>query len=132
MANLKAAAFAVQARSLPGAEARYWKDTLVAYLYILPATVILVTFHFFPIFYAFYISLFNWGLIQGSYAGANNYIKAVTSEDFWHALNVTVYYVLGAVPLSLGVGLLVAYLLFQKIRGRSFYRTFYSVLRCRW
>ena len=125
MAQLKAAAFVGQARSLRGAKARYWKDTLVAYLYILPATVILVTFHFFPIFYAFYISLFNWGLIQGSFAGANNYIKAVTSEDFWHALNVTVYYVLGAVPLSLGVGLLVAYLLFQKIRGRSFYRTFY-------
>ena len=32
---------------------------------------------------------------------------------------------LGAVPLSLGVGLTVAYLLFQKIRGRSFYRIFY-------
>jgi multiple sugar transport system permease protein len=125
MANLRAAALAGKARSLPGARVRYWKDSLVAYLYILPATVILVTFHFFPIFYAFYISLFNWGLIQGSFAGANNYIKAVTSEDFWHALNVTVYYVLGAVPLSLGVGLLIAYLLFQKIRWRSFYRTFY-------
>jgi multiple sugar transport system permease protein len=125
MANLKAAAFAGPVRPLPGARIRYWKDTLVAYLYILPATIILVTFHFFPIFYAFYISLFNWGLIQGSFAGANNYVKAVTSEDFWRALNVTVYYVLGAVPLSLGVGLLVAYLLFQKIRWRSFYRTFY-------
>ncbi len=125
MANLRALAFVGQAGSLRGAKSRYWKDTLVAYLYILPATVILVTFHFFPIFYAFYISLFNWGLIQGSFVGASNYVKAVTSEDFWHALNVTVYYVMGAVPLSLSVGLLVAYLLFQKIRGRSFYRIFY-------
>ena len=32
---------------------------------------------------------------------------------------------LGAVPLSLGIGILVAYLLSQKIRGRGFYRTFY-------
>ena len=125
MANLRAIAFAGKSGSKPGAALRYWKETLVAYLYILPATVILVTFHFFPIFYAFYISLFNWGLVKGSFVGASNYAKAISSEDFWHALNVTVYYVLGAVPLSLGLGLCVAYLLFQKIRGRDFYRTFY-------
>ena len=128
MANLKAMAFqgtAGPAQAATRARRRYWKDTLVAYLYILPATIILITFHFFPIFYAFYISLYNWGLIQGTFAGANNYARAVSSEEFWSALNVTVYYVLGAVPLSLGIGILVAYLLSQKIRGRGFYRTFY-------
>jgi len=108
-----------------GTKRRYWQDTLLAYLYILPAAVILVTFHFFPIFYAFYISLFNWGLVQGAYVGLNNYIRALTSEDFWRSLNITVYYVLGAVPLSLSLGLVIAYLLFQKIRGLSFYRVFY-------
>lgn len=108
-----------------GAKRRYWQDTLLAYLYILPAAIILVTFHFFPIFYAFYISLFNWGLVQGAYIGLNNYVRAFTSEDFWRSLNITVYYVLGAVPLSLSLGLAIAYLLFQKIRGLAVYRVFY-------
>jgi multiple sugar transport system permease protein len=125
MAHLEATAFRGKVGPNPGPRRRYWKDTLVAYVFILPATVVMVTFHFFPIFYAFYISLFNWGLIQGKFVGADNYIRAITAEEFWRALNVTVYYVLGAVPLSLGIGLAVAYLLFQKIRGRSFFRTFY-------
>lgn len=128
MADLKAAAIqgtAGAAQAANRARRRFWRDTLVAYLYILPATIILVTFHFFPIFYAFYISLFNWGLIQGNFIGGANYARAVSSEEFWTALNVTVYYVLGAVPLSLGAGLVIAYLLSQKIRGRGFYRTFY-------
>ncbi len=125
MARLGALTFKGTAGLAAGGKRRYWKETLVAYLYILPATIILVTFHFFPIFYAFYISLFNWGLLQGAFVGLNNYARAISAEEFWHALNITVYYVLGAVPLSLTLGLLIAYLLFQKIRWRSFYRTFY-------
>lgn len=108
-----------------GVKRRYWQETLLAYLYILPAVIILVTFHFLPIFYAFYISLFNWGLVQGAYIGLNNYVRALTSEDFWRSLNITSYYVLGAVPLSLSLGLTIAYLLFQKIRGLAVYRVFY-------
>src|SRR5438309_12012451 len=44
-----------------------WRDTAAGYLYVLPALVVLLGFHFLPIFYALYISLFNWRIRQGPF-----------------------------------------------------------------
>lgn len=40
-------------------------------------------------------------------------------------LGITAMFALGTVPVQLGIGLLLAYLLFQNIRGRSFFRLVY-------
>ena len=40
----------------------------------------------------------------------------------WHSLGVTATYALISVPVQLGLGLLIAYLLFQKIRGQQAFR----------
>lgn len=103
----------------------YWRTTLLAYAYLLPAVAVLGTFHFFPIFYAFYVSLHNWGLIDKGYVGFANYATAFTSNDFWNSLRVTFYFALGSVPITLIFSMIVAYLLFQKVRGLGIYRTAY-------
>ena len=99
----------------------------IAYLFLLPATVILTVFHFFPIFYSLYISLHNWRTSRGkgAFVGADNYTDAIGAQEFWRALGNTAYYVLGTVPLTLAIALLLAYLLFQKVRFLSFFRTIY-------
>lgn len=101
----------------------YWRTTLLAYLYLLPAVAILGTFHFFPIFYAFYVSLHNWGLVDKGYVGLDNYVAALGSGEFWNALLVTFYYALGSVPITLALALVCSYLLFQKVQGLGVYRT---------
>src|SRR5438270_9552531 len=93
-----------------------------AYLYVFPAILVLGAFHFFPTFYAFIISLHNWGLIDRGYVGFKNYLTAFDSSDFWNSLLVTGYYAVGPVPPKLLISLIIAYLLFQMLRGLGFYR----------
>lgn len=119
-AGVAGAARAVRARSRAGR-----KNEPVAYLLILPALAILATFHFFPIFYAFYISLHNWKLRKGAMIALDNYREALEKREFWQSFGNTVYYVLGTVPVTLVLALLFAYLLFQRVRFLSFFRTVY-------
>ncbi len=107
------------------ARQRYWRDTFTAYLYIFPATLILLTFHFLPIFYAFFISLNKWGILQERFVGLSNYINLLKDENFWQSLSVTVWFVIGTVPVGLALSLIVAVLLFQNMRGRGLFRTLY-------
>ena len=102
-----------------------WRETGIAYLYLAPAIVLLGLFHFFPAVYALYISLFRWGIVQERFVGLENYQRLLTDERFWNSLGVTVWYVLLAIPAQIVLGLVIAYLLFQPIRGPPGYRTAY-------
>ena len=102
------------------------RDSLRGYLFILPAVAVLGVFALFPLFYGFYVSWFKWGLSAERFVGFGNYTQALFGDpEFWRALRVTVYYAVGTVPLTMLVGFVIASLLFQKIRGRSWYRTAY-------
>ena len=46
-------------------------------------------------------------------------------KDLWLGLQVTVFYSLGTVPFQLSISLVLAYLLFQKVRGKEFFRVVY-------
>lgn len=59
------------------------------------------------------------------FTGLDNYVNALQSPEFWGAMQNTIFYVLGTVPFTMGLGLIVAYLLFQKIKGRGIYRVIY-------
>lgn len=52
-------------------------------------------------------------------------IIAAGDKDWWVGLMATVYYVLGTVPIQLGLALVLAVLLFQKIRGQTAFRVIY-------
>lgn len=95
------------------------------YLYLAPAFLVLLAFHFLPVLYAFYVSLFNWRIRQGAFVGADNYVEAVTAPEFWDSLKVSVYYAVGVIPTTLVLSFLIAYALFRVVRGRSFYRLVY-------
>ncbi len=127
---------------------RSWRRTeWFAFVYLFPALLILTVFHIIPVIYALWISLqfgtirnFRLactdadtlakmpevlGALRGFAACFDNYYRALAAPEFWDALKVTVFYVLGTVPITMVIGLAVAYLLFQKIRGRGVYRTIY-------
>ena len=96
-----------------------------AYLYILPAFVIIAVFHIIPVGYAIWISLQSGTVRRFQFTGIDNYLRALNAPEFWSALQTTIFYTLGTVPLTMALGLGIAYLLFQKIRGRAIYRTIY-------
>ena len=100
----------------------------IAYLLLLPAGLVLLIFHFLPAFAAIYMSLFKWDIVQGAFKGLDNYATVLTgarSEEFWHSLSVTLTYTLITVPFEVVISLVLASLLFQKMRGRGLYRALY-------
>jgi multiple sugar transport system permease protein len=54
--------------------------------------------------------------------GLSNYGRALASPAFWHALRTTALFVVVSVPLTLGLGYVVAALLSQVRRGEAFFR----------
>jgi multiple sugar transport system permease protein len=96
-----------------------------AYLYILPAFIILGVFHIFPVFYAIDISLNTGPINKFKFVGLQNYTRALTNPDFWTALANTFSFALITIVTAIALGLLFAYLLYQGVRGQSVYRTIY-------
>lgn len=164
-----------------------WTDLnehVTGYLFVLPAVLLVSAFGFFPMGYAFYLSLRRWRVVDRGFIGLSNYEKAL--GDYWGALlfalgmvlmlvafvarqrmvdsresrrlytvglptaialasliaipwgwsrmvatgdtkflnsiPVTFYYAIGSVPIQLGIALVLAYILFQKIRGQEIFR----------
>ncbi len=46
-------------------------------------------------------------------------------KNFLRSLPITLFYAIGTVPAELGIALVLAYLLFQRIRGKEFFRMLY-------
>jgi multiple sugar transport system permease protein len=82
-------------------------------------------FFVYPFAYAIYISFFHWGILgkQSGAAGTYNYSKVLHDHIFHIALKNIAEYTLAVVPLEMALGLGLALLINQKIRGRSFFRS---------
>ena len=103
-------------------------ENLQAYLFLLPAFAILIVFKVAPAIYAIYISFFKWDIIQGAFRGLDNYTDILfgsRAPNWWQSVSTTITYALMTVPFEIFFAMIVAYLLFQKIRGRAIYRTIY-------
>ncbi|HRN17934.1 MAG: sugar ABC transporter permease [Trueperaceae bacterium] len=164
------------------------RNWLTAYLFVLPATLLIAVFGLFPIGYSVYMSLYTWRVRKGAFIGLRNYESVI--GDWWGALAFfgglalilvahwlwtdafkgerarvpaalrvvaaltllsagvsialgwglmmdagnkgylkglvrTVYYGFGSVPVQIVLALVIATLLFQKIRGQEFFRMLY-------
>lgn len=112
---------------LSGRQVRKIQEAGLGYLLLLPAFAVVVVFEFFPVFYGLGISLctnykIKFAEGQGCAWGLGNYVKAFYDPEMWHSLSVTAWYSLMSVTIQLAIALVLAYLLFQKIRGKSIYR----------
>jgi ABC-type sugar transport system permease subunit len=66
-------------------------------------------------------------LIAGGWLLASGWGQMLAAGDqrFLNSLPITLYYSIGTVPLELILGLVIAYILFQRIRGKEFFRMLY-------
>lgn len=107
---------------------RGW-DCIAGYGFVLPSLIIIVTFTFVPILYGFLLSFTRWDMMSPDrkFVGLQNYADLLTSVELWHSLFVTIYYLVGTIPLTMALGLLLALALHQRFRGVAFFRLiFYS------
>lgn len=100
-------------------------DVPAAMLLLFPGLLILTVFILVPMGSTFYMSLFGGRHGTGSFIGAGNYADALGSHDFRQSLLVTVYYVLGVIPVSMTLSFGVAFGLYRIRLFRGLLRSFY-------
>lgn len=108
-----------------GLSIRTWRDikeAIFGYALLAPAIILLLVFEFYPLFFGMYISMCEWKLTCTKFIGLANYVKAFSDPAMWHSLLITATYSIISVPVQLGLGLVLAYLLFQKVRGLAIFR----------
>ncbi|MFN8176977.1 MAG: sugar ABC transporter permease [bacterium] len=96
------------------------------WLFLLPAGLLTIVFRILPIVAAFGLSFFDasFGKIH-AFVGAGQYVRLLSDPDFWQSVANTMWFVIGAVPLSIAVSLLFAVLLKRGVRALGVYRTIY-------
>jgi ABC-type sugar transport system permease subunit len=96
-----------------------------AYLFLLPAAIVLAVFNLFPILYAFYVSLLQWNLIDPvrPFVGVGNYAALVQDPKFLSAVVNTTYFSVVSVAVGIPLALIFAILLNRQLAGMSWYRT---------
>jgi len=111
-----------QTRRQPHLLSRLWARTR-PYRYLAPAALLLLAFAVWPLIHAVNLSLRSH---RGQeFVGLDNYAALLSGSEFWRALAISVWYVVGTVPITMVLGFLVASLLFQQLRARGLFRTIY-------
>jgi multiple sugar transport system permease protein len=115
-------------RAMPSLRlSRQAKRDIEGWLFISPVAIGVMAFYIGPILYSLYVSFTNAdGLTQRDWVGLFNYKRLLTRDDtFRETLVTTLYYVVGHIPLTLGLALGLALLCNRQMRGVTLFRTAY-------
>jgi len=95
------------------------------YGFVAVPIAVFALFFIYPFGYAIYISFFHWGILgkQAGATGTYNYAKVLHDPIFHTALKNVAEYTVAVVPLTMALGLSLALVINQKIRGRNFFRS---------
>jgi multiple sugar transport system permease protein len=103
------------------------------YLFIAPHFLIFSIFILYPFFLGIWISVHDSSSMRdGPFVGVAQFMKVLDPSSihfprFWNTVWNTILFVAMSVPLLVAVGLLLATLLNQKLRGRNVFRAIYFV-----
>ncbi len=98
------------------------------WLFVSPFVLGFLLFFAGPMLFAAFISLNQWPVLgDPTFVGTLNFQNMISDNLFWKSLKITTIYTLFSVPLGMVVGLALAMLLNQKIRGMALFRTLYYV-----
>jgi multiple sugar transport system permease protein len=99
-------------------------EALAGYGFIAIPMILFLILNIGAILYAIYISVWQWNIRSGAgaFIGLKDYQSALSDPIFHRAIQNSLYYAVIWVPLTMAVGLFLAVLVNQKLRGRTFFR----------
>lgn len=109
--------------------ARKVREALLGYLLVSPALLIFGVFVFYPFLKNIWLGMYRTPPFPGlpkRYAAFDQYERVLTSPEFRNSLRTTVLFVVATVPTGILLGLLMAMLAHQRLRGITVYRTIFS------
>lgn len=102
------------------------REALAAYLFISLTIIGLIVFNLWPVLASLYYSFTEWDLFGApKWIGVENYGKLLSDNLFKISLVNTSYYSVGSVSISVVLGLLLALLMNQGLKGRSVFRSLF-------
>jgi multiple sugar transport system permease protein len=117
---------ATTARSVVRWKRPAFREASFFYLCVLPWILGFIIFTAGPLIASIFISLTRWDFISPSvFVGLKNYQDTLNDELFFKSMQVTTVYTVLSVPLGLVGGLLIAWLMNQKLWGIALFRTFF-------
>jgi ABC-type sugar transport system permease subunit len=105
------------------------KEALLAYALLLPAFSVFAVFVFYPFARNFEYALYRTPPFPGlpkTYVGFDQIGDVISSEAFRNSVGVTILFLLYTVPIGIFLGLGLAVLAHQKLKGVNAYRTIFS------
>jgi len=112
---------------------RFWnrrrREAGLGYLMIVPSLAIFSVFVFYPFFKNFYLGFYRTPPFPGlpqRFVGFDQYREVLTSSYFTNSMRVTITFAILTVPTGIVLGLLLAVLANQQLRGIGWYRTIFS------
>lgn len=110
-----------------GRRRRWLKNSLVAWLFMLPAVFLYVVFVLRPAVDIFGLSAYEWDGISRvrDWVGLDNFVRLLTDPVFWQAFRNNLIWLVLIVTFNVLVGLVAASLLSTAIRARFVFRLGY-------
>lgn len=102
---------------------------LLGYALVLPSLLVFGTFIFYPFIKNFWLGLYRtppFPNLPRSWVGLSQYRDVLSSQLFTNSFKVTVEFVALTVPIGIVLGLLLAVLAHQQLRGIGIFRTIFS------
>lgn len=102
----------------------FQRDSMLGYFLVAPVVICLSILVIYPFFFAIWISFTDRMIGQGgNFVGLANYVYLINWIDFQATVRNTIVLVAGVQSLKLVLGLSIAMLLNQEIRGRQMWRS---------
>lgn len=98
---------------------RKYRETLIAFLFVLPALINLAVFRYYPIIWSARTSLWDYSLLGGfkDYIGFGNYTRLFHDKYFWQSMFITFKFLMMYVPITVVLSLALAIFSNQKKPG---------------
>ncbi|MET7968342.1 sugar ABC transporter permease [Micromonospora sp. NPDC005305] len=115
----------------PGPARPFWttrrRDQLAGYLFITPQLLGSAVFVILPLILVVWYSLHEWNVLAGTFdfVGTDNYQALADDPNLGAVLRATGLFSVGLVVFNLGLALLLAVLLNQRLRGTILFRTLF-------
>ena len=102
-----------------------FRNRWLPYALVLPQVLVTLVFFFWPAGKSLYLSVFKSPPFGGRdiFVGFDNFIQLLTAPEYYDSILNSFVFAIGVTALSVAVGLVVATLANQKVRGLAVYRT---------
>jgi multiple sugar transport system permease protein len=98
-------------------------ENIAGFFFLLPGLIGFLTFVLFPLVFSFLLGFTQWSFISGfneiKFLGLSNFWQLITDFEFQQALQNTVLYTIGTVPVTIVLGFLIAVVLHRYVYAKN-------------